>query len=67
MGKHYNKTKTMWRNIIAIYSVFKNKTTKQNSQPAKYEKNKINKDYSGKKKFIKRKKKNHVKKHCGNP
>jgi hypothetical protein len=49
VGKHYNKTKIMWRNIIAIYSVFKNKTTKQNSQPAKYEKNKINKDYSGKK------------------
>ena len=22
VGKHYNKTKTIWRNIVAIYSVF---------------------------------------------
>jgi hypothetical protein len=28
----------MWRNIVAIYSVFLKKTTKQNSQPAQYEK-----------------------------
>jgi hypothetical protein len=39
---------------------FKEKTTKQNSQPAQYEKNKINKDHFGKKKekkFIKKGKK----------
>ena len=37
---------------------FKEKTTKQNSQPAQYEKNKINNDHFGKKKkekkFIKK-------------
>jgi hypothetical protein len=49
----------MWENIVAIYSVLKKKTTKLNSQPAQYEKNKINKDNSGKKnkKIIKKKKK----------
>jgi hypothetical protein len=39
---------------------FKEKTTKQNSQPTQYEKNKINKDHFGKKKekkFIKKRKK----------
>jgi hypothetical protein len=39
---------------------FKEKTTKQNSQPAQYEKNKINKDHFEKKKekkFIKKRKK----------
>ena len=39
---------------------FKEKTTKQNSQPAQYEKNKINKDHFQKKKekkFIKKRKK----------
>jgi hypothetical protein len=34
--------------------------TKQNSQPAQYEKNKIDKDHFRKKKFIKRKKENHA-------
>ena len=48
----------MWRNIEAIYSVLKKKTTKQNFQPAQYKKNKIDKDYSEKIK----KKKNHKKK-----
>jgi hypothetical protein len=28
----------MWKNIVAIHSVLKKKTTKQNSQPAQYEK-----------------------------
>jgi hypothetical protein len=36
----------MWRNTIAINSVFFKKTTKLNSQPAQYEKNKIKKDNS---------------------
>ena len=34
----------MWRNTVAIHSVLKKKTTKLNSQPTQYEKNKINKD-----------------------
>jgi hypothetical protein len=45
----------MCGNTVAIYGVLKTKTTKLNSQPAQYEKNKINKDNSGKKKG-----KNHV-------
>jgi len=52
--------KTMWGNIVTIHSVLKKKTTKQNSQPAQYEKNKIDKDHFGKKrrkKFIKKRKK----------
>ena len=48
----------MWGNTVAIHSVLKKKTTKLNSQPAQYEKNKINKDNS---------KKNHVGKHCSTP
>jgi major membrane immunogen (membrane-anchored lipoprotein) len=45
----------MWGNIVAIHNVLKKKTTKLNSQPAQYEKNKIDKDNSGKqtKKIIK--------------
>jgi oligoribonuclease (3'-5' exoribonuclease) len=39
-----------------LHSVLKKKTTKLNSQPAQYEKNKINKD-DFEKKIIKRKKK----------
>jgi hypothetical protein len=39
----------MWRNIVAIHNVLKKKTTKLNSQPAQYEKNKIDKDNSEKK------------------
>jgi hypothetical protein len=50
----------MWGNTVAIHSVLKKKTTKLNSQPAQYEKNKINKDNS-KKNHKKRKKK----KPCG--
>ena len=53
MGKHCSKTKTMWRNIVSIHNVFFKKTTKQNSQPAQYEENKIEKDH-----FEKTKKKN---------
>jgi len=40
----------MWGNTVAIYSVLKKKTTKLNSQPAQYEKNKIEKDHFGEKK-----------------
>jgi hypothetical protein len=39
----------MWRNTVAINSVLKKKTTKLNSQPAQYEKNKMKKDNSKKK------------------
>jgi hypothetical protein len=55
--------KIMWGNTIAIHSVLREKTTKLNSQPAQYKKNKIDKDNSGKKN-----KKNHEKmkkKPCG--
>jgi hypothetical protein len=52
----------MWDNIVAIHGILKKKTTKLNSQPAQYEKNKIDKDNSEKKN-----KKNHKKekKSCG--
>ena len=46
----------MWRNTVAIHSIFFKKTTKLNSQSAQYEKNKIDKDNSGKK-IIKNEKK----------
>jgi hypothetical protein len=49
MGKHCSKTKTMWGNIVIIHGVLKKKSTKQNSQSAQYKKNKIDKDYLGKK------------------
>jgi hypothetical protein len=52
-----NHKKFMWGNTIAIHSVLKKKTTKLNSQPAQYEKNKIDKDNSGKKNHKKREKK----------
>jgi len=55
----------MWGNTVAIHSVLKKKTTKLNSQPAPYKKNKIDKDNSGKK-IIKKEKKNHVGKHYSN-
>ena len=32
MGKHCNKTKIMWGNIVTINSVLKKNTTKQNRQ-----------------------------------
>jgi len=43
-------------NVVIIYSGLKKKSTKQNSQPAQYKKNKIDKDYFGKerKKIIKK-------------
>ena len=44
-----HKKKIMWGNTVAIHNVFKKKTTELNSQPAQYEKNRIDKDYSGKK------------------
>jgi hypothetical protein len=44
-----NHKKTIWRNTVAIHNILKKKTMKQNSQPAQYEKNKINKDHFGKK------------------
>jgi hypothetical protein len=54
----------MWGNTVTIHNVLKKITTKLNSQPAQYEKNKIDKDNS-------RKKKNIIKKimwgkHCSN-
>jgi hypothetical protein len=48
----------MWGNTVAIHIVLK--TTKLNSQPTQYEKNKIDKDNSRKKKTHKKMKKNHV-------
>ena len=39
----------MWGNTVAIHSVLKKKTITLNSQPAQYEKNKIDKDNSEKK------------------
>jgi hypothetical protein len=51
----------MWKNIVAIHSVLKKKTTKQNSQPAQYEKIKSTNTILKKKrrkKFIKKNKKN---------
>ena len=39
----------MWGNTVAIHDVLKKKTMKLNSQPAQYEKNKIDKDNSGEK------------------
>jgi len=52
----------MWGNIVTIHSILKKKSTKQNSQPAQYKKNKIDKDYFGKKrkKFINKTKENIV-------
>jgi len=60
------KKQSIWRNTVAIYSVLKKKTTKLNSQSAEYEKNKIDKDNSGKK-IIKNEKKKHMEKYCSNP
>ena len=37
----------MWGNTVAIHIVLK--TAKLNSQPTQYEKNRIDKDFSGKK------------------
>ena len=65
MEKHYSKTKTMWGNIVAIHSVFF-LNTKQNSQPAQYEKNKIDKDLFGKKKIHKKKKRKSCMVPCNN-
>jgi hypothetical protein len=56
----------MCGNTVAIHSVLKTKTTKLNSQPAQYEKNKINKDNSEKKNHKKREKKP-CGEHCSNP
>ena len=59
MKKIITKKKIMWGNTVAIHSVFKKKTMKLNSQPAQYKKNRIDKDYSGKKtkKSLKKEKK----------
>jgi len=68
------KTKKIIKNHMEKHcsnsQYFKEKTTKQNSQPAQYEKNKINNDHFGKKKgekIHKKRKNNHVGKHCSNP
>ena len=39
----------MWGNTVAIHNVLQKKNVKLNSQPAQYEKNKIDKDKSKKK------------------
>jgi hypothetical protein len=54
VGEHYSNLQCL-----------KKKTTKLNSLPAQYEKNKINKDNSEKKQ--KNHKKNHAGKHCSIP
>jgi uncharacterized protein YaiL (DUF2058 family) len=54
----------MWGNTVAIHNVLKKKATKLNSQPAQYEKNKIDKNNYEKKQ--KNHKKNHVEKHYSN-
>ena len=53
----------MRENTVAIHNVLKKKTMKLNSQPTQYEKNKIDKDNSGKK--IKTNHKKKKKKPCG--
>ena len=59
------KEKPRGRNTVVIYNVFFiKKTTKLNSQPAKYEKK--TKWQFWKKQIIKRKKENHIGKHCSN-
>jgi hypothetical protein len=60
----------MWGNPVAIHNVLKKKTTKLNSQPAQYEKNKIDKNNSEKKNKIKQKRRRQFwekkqKKTCG--
>jgi hypothetical protein len=68
--------KKIWRNIVAkqkpcegntvaIYNIFFKKTTKLNPQRAQYEKKNPKRTILGKK-IIKRKKKNHIGKHCSN-
>jgi len=65
VGKHCNKTKIMWGNIVTIHSVLKKKSTKQNSQPAQYKKKSTKIILKEKKKTIH--KKNYVWKYCSNP
>jgi hypothetical protein len=55
VGKHCNKTKTMWENIVTIHSTFLKKTNEAKSTKTILKKKR--------KKFIK---KNHVGKHCSN-
>jgi hypothetical protein len=66
-GNTAAKQKPFGGNTVVIHSVIFEKTTKLNSQPIQYEKNKIDKNQSEKKKIIKRKKENHVGKYCSNP
>ena len=49
MGKHCSKQKPCEGNIVAIHNVIFEKNMKLNSQPAQYEKNKIDKDQFEKK------------------
>jgi hypothetical protein len=44
-GNTAAKQKSCGGNTVAIHNIFFEKTTKLNSQPAQYEKNKINKDH----------------------
>jgi len=56
VGKYYNKTKTLWGNIITIHNVLKKKTMKQNQQ----------RSFWKNKKFIKNIKKIYVEKYYSN-
>jgi len=60
------KQKSCGGNIVAIHNVIFEKTTKLNSEPAQYKKNKIDKDQF-EKKIHKKKEKNHIGKYCSNP
>jgi hypothetical protein len=66
VGKYCSQTKIIWGNTVAIHNVLKKKTTKLNFQPIQYEKNKIDKDLSGKKQKKNNLKKNYVGKQCSN-
>jgi hypothetical protein len=65
-----NNKKTMWENPVTIHSVLKKKITKLNSNQFNIKKIKSTKIILEKimtKKENKKKKKNHVGKHCSNP
>jgi hypothetical protein len=49
MGKHCSKTKTMWGNIVTIHGVLKKNLRSKILNQLNIKKNKIDKDYLGKK------------------
>ena len=59
-GNTAAKQKPYVKNTVTIHNILFQKNYEAKSQPAQYEKNKINKDHFGKKK--QKKKKNHKKK-----